>query len=52
LARIGKWATKLSQCAIEFTARTTIKSQVLADFIIDWTPSPSDEKRDERPETP
>jgi hypothetical protein len=28
-ARIGKWATGLSQYAIEFTVRTTIKSKVL-----------------------
>jgi ribonuclease HI len=36
-ARIAKWATKLSGYHITFEPRTTIKSQVLADFIVDWT---------------
>jgi hypothetical protein len=36
-ARIAKWATKLAGCNITFEPRTTIKSQVLADFIVDWT---------------
>jgi ribonuclease HI len=35
--RIAKWATKLSGYHITFEPRTTIKSQVLADFIVDWT---------------
>jgi hypothetical protein len=52
LARIGKWATELSQYAIEFIARTAIKSQVLADFIADWTPSQGDTMNEDRPETP
>jgi hypothetical protein len=33
-SRISKWALELS---VDFESRTTIKSQVLADFIIDWT---------------
>jgi ribonuclease HI len=36
-ARIAKWAAELSGYHITFEARTTIKSQVLADFIVDWT---------------
>jgi hypothetical protein len=34
--RIAKWAAKLSGYHITFKPRTTIKSQVLADFIVDW----------------
>jgi hypothetical protein len=36
-ARIAKWAAELSGYHITFEPRTTIKSQVLADFIIDWS---------------
>jgi ribonuclease HI len=36
-ARIAKWAVELSRYHITFEPQTTIKSQVLADFIIDWT---------------
>jgi hypothetical protein len=35
--RIAKWAAKLSVYHITFEPRTAIKSQVLADFIVDWT---------------
>jgi hypothetical protein len=35
--RIAKWAGKLSEYHITFEPKTTIKSQVLADFIVDWT---------------
>jgi ribonuclease HI len=34
---IAKWAAELSGYHIVFEPRTTIKSQVLADFIVDWT---------------
>jgi hypothetical protein len=34
--RIAKWAAELSSYHITFEPRTTIKSQVLADFIVDW----------------
>jgi hypothetical protein len=35
--RIAKWAAELSSYHITFEPRTAIKSQVLADFIVDWT---------------
>jgi hypothetical protein len=35
--RIAKWAAELSGYHITFEPRTTIKSQVLADFVVDWT---------------
>jgi hypothetical protein len=35
--RIAKWAAELSGYHIIFEPRTSIKSQVLADFIVDWT---------------
>jgi ribonuclease HI len=37
--RMGKWATELAEHVINFVSRSTIKSQVLADFVADWTPS-------------
>jgi ribonuclease HI len=36
-ARIAKWVVELSGYNIIFEPRTAIKSQVLADFIVDWT---------------
>jgi ribonuclease HI len=35
--RIAKWAAELSGYHITFEPQTAIKSQVLADFIVDWT---------------
>jgi hypothetical protein len=35
--RITKWAAELFGYHITFEPRTAIKSQVLADFIVDWT---------------
>jgi hypothetical protein len=37
--RMGKWATELAEHVINFIARSAIKSQVLVDFVADWTPS-------------
>jgi hypothetical protein len=37
LGRIGKWAMELSQHVTDFKKRSVAKSQVLADFIVDWT---------------
>jgi hypothetical protein len=48
-SRIAKWATELfelSEHTIDFEKRSAIKSQVLADFIVDWT-SPSSVTTDE-----
>jgi hypothetical protein len=36
-SRIAKWATELSEHTIDFGKRSAIKSQVLADFVVDWT---------------
>jgi ribonuclease HI len=35
--RIAKWAVELSGYHITFEPRTAIKSQVLVDFVVDWT---------------
>jgi hypothetical protein len=35
--RIAKWAAELSGYHISFEPSTAIKSQVLADFVVDWT---------------
>ena len=48
-ARIGKWAMELSEFYLDFERRNTIKSQVLADFIADWTSLPSNKKPQSRP---
>jgi hypothetical protein len=37
--RIGKWAVEPSEFAIDFIHRTTIQSQALVDFVVDWTPA-------------
>jgi hypothetical protein len=38
---IAKWAAELAEFELDFIPRHAVKSQVLADFIVDWTPSPS-----------
>jgi hypothetical protein len=38
---IAKWAAELAEIELDFIARHAIKSQVLADFVADWTPPPS-----------
>ena len=35
---IAKWVVKLAEFQRDFQPRHTIKSQVLADFIMEWTP--------------
>ena len=35
IGQIGKWATKINDFIIEFVERNAIKSQALADFVID-----------------
>jgi hypothetical protein len=44
--RIAKWAIELSEHTIDFGKKSIIKSQVLADFVADWT-SPCNNARDE-----
>jgi hypothetical protein len=38
---IAKWVVELAELELDFIARHTIKSQVLADFVADWTLPPS-----------
>jgi hypothetical protein len=35
--RIIKWTLELSPYSLEFRSHTTIKSQALVDFIVEWT---------------
>ena len=35
--RISKWAVELGALNINFTPRKAIKSQALADFVVEWT---------------
>jgi hypothetical protein len=35
--RISKWAAKLSEHVVDFEKRSTIKSQILTDFVAEWT---------------
>jgi ribonuclease HI len=37
----AKWAAELAEFELEFVSRHAVKSQVLADFIVDWTPAAS-----------
>ena len=37
IGRIVKWALELMGQGISYDPRTAIKSQVLADFIVEWT---------------
>jgi hypothetical protein len=38
---IAKWVAELAEFQLDFQPRHAIKSQVLADFIVEWTPPPS-----------
>ena len=38
---LTKWAVELSEYDIEYQVRTSLKSQVLADFVAELTPDPS-----------
>jgi ribonuclease HI len=42
--RIGKWAAELNEFTIDYVHRSSIQSQVLADFIADWTPGAQEEE--------
>jgi hypothetical protein len=41
MSNIAKWAAELAEFQLEFQPRHSVKSQVLANFIMEWTPSPS-----------
>jgi hypothetical protein len=41
MGNIAKWAAELAGFQLHFQPRHAIKSQVLADFIAEWTPAPS-----------
>jgi ribonuclease HI len=38
---IAKWVAELAEFELDFVSRHAVKSQVLADFIVDWTPPAS-----------
>jgi hypothetical protein len=38
---IAKSVVELAEFRLDFQPRHAVKSQVLADFIVEWTPSPS-----------
>jgi hypothetical protein len=40
-SNIAKWAAELAEFQLDFQPRHAVKSQVLADFIMEWTPPPS-----------
>jgi hypothetical protein len=37
---IAKWAAKFAEFELDFILRHVVKSQVLADFVVGWTPPP------------
>nr|XP_009781672.1 PREDICTED: uncharacterized protein LOC104230538 [Nicotiana sylvestris] len=39
LGRLAKWAVELGGYDIEYQSRTAIKSQILAEFVVDFTPT-------------
>jgi hypothetical protein len=41
--RVGKWVVELNEFTIDFVHRSSIQSQALADFVIDWTPGAHEE---------
>jgi hypothetical protein len=47
--RIIKWGAELSEYVVDFERRSAIKSQVLADFVVDWT-SPTQYLEEDAPE--
>jgi hypothetical protein len=40
-----KWVAELNEFTIDYVHRSSIQSQALADFIVDWTPGAQDEER-------
>jgi ribonuclease HI len=49
--RISKWAMELSEHVVDFDKRSAIKSQILADFMTEWT-EPSSRIEGAVPESP
>jgi hypothetical protein len=47
--RIIKWGAELSEYVVDFERRSAIKSQVLVDFVVDWT-SPTQNLEEDAPE--
>jgi hypothetical protein len=47
--RLIKWGAELSEYVVDFERRSAIKSQVLADFVVDWT-SPTQNPDEKIPE--
>jgi hypothetical protein len=43
--RVGKWAAELNEFTIDFVHRSSIQSQALVDFIVDWTPGAQIEEK-------
>jgi hypothetical protein len=39
-SNITKWAVELAEYELDFILHHAFKSQVLADFVLDWTPPP------------
>ena len=47
-----KWAIELSEFDIRYKPRTTVKGQILADFIIEFTPAQTTEATQLAPDLP
>ena len=41
MGNIAKWAAELAEFQLDFQPRHAVKSQILVDFIAEWTLSPS-----------
>jgi hypothetical protein len=44
IGRVGKWVVELNEFTIDFVHRSSIQSQALAYFIVDWTPGAREEE--------
>ena len=50
--RLIKWAIELSKFDIRYKPRTAVKGQILADFIMEFTPAQSTEATQLAPDLP
>ena len=50
--RLIKWAIKLSEFDISYKSRTTVKGQILVDFIMEFTPAQSTKATQLAPDLP